>query len=62
MAGPRSIKTQVEEIGQEQSTTHHTFPPEEESQGHLLDRLSHEVFKHDCLDRRLKRHHITGEF
>lgn len=26
----------------------------------LLGKLSHEIFKHDCLDRRLKRHHITG--
>ena len=27
---------------------------------HLLERISHEVFKNACLDRRLKRHHITG--
>lgn len=23
--------------------------------------LSHEVFRRDCLDRRLERHHITGQ-
>ena len=27
---------------------------------HLLQRIGHEVFKNACLDRRLKRHHITG--
>ena len=27
---------------------------------HLLERIGHEVFRNDCLDRRLKRHHITG--
>ena len=30
-------------------------PPE-----YLLGKLSHEVFKHDCLDRTLKQHHVTG--
>ena len=25
-----------------------------------VERLGHEVFKYECLDRRLKRHHITG--
>lgn len=28
----------------------------------ILGKLSHEVFKYDCLDRRLKRHHVTGKF
>lgn len=27
----------------------------------VLERVGHEVFKHDQLDRMLKRHHITGE-
>lgn len=31
------------------------------SQGTVLERVGHEVFKYDRLDRRLKRHHITGE-
>lgn len=30
------------------------------SHAHVLDRVSHEVFRYDHLDRKLKRHHITG--
>ena len=28
----------------------------------VLDKVGHEVFRHDYLDRKLKRHHITGNF
>ena len=28
----------------------------------VLEKIGHDVFKNDCLDRRLKRHHITGTF
>lgn len=27
----------------------------------LMSRLAHEPFRKDCLDRRLKRHHITSK-
>ena len=30
------------------------------SQQNVLERVSHEVFRYDHLDRQLKRHHITG--
>lgn len=32
----------------------------EEGSG-VLRWLSHEIFKQDCLDRKLERHHITGQ-
>ncbi len=31
------------------------------SHENMLERVTHEVFKNDRLDRRLKRHHITGK-
>lgn len=31
------------------------------SHENMLERVGHEVFKYDRLDRRLKRHHITGK-
>ena len=50
---PGSIKTETEEGS-------HPGVQMVDTPDDLLGKLSHEVFKYDCLDRRLKRHHITG--
>ena len=34
--------------------------PNHKEPGELLGKISHEIFRYDCLDRKLKRHHITG--
>ncbi len=56
---PKSATVQVMGIPEDEheslqrtigSTSHET----------VLDRMNHEVFRHDHLDRKLKRHHITG--
>lgn len=58
---PRSANTQFEEVSIE-----HVEPDQAvrvaRNPDDLLGKLSHEVFKHDCLDRRLKRHHVTGRY
>ena len=51
---PHDITVEVREASKAESETYHNAP------GELLERISHEIFKNDCLDRRLKRHHITG--
>ncbi|KAF6233808.1 hypothetical protein HO173_008020 [Letharia columbiana] len=56
---PGSIEIRHEELSIEQGE-HHQSAPVSKSSDDLLGRLSHEVFKYDCLDRRLKRHHVTG--
>ncbi|CAD6592054.1 MAG: Cationic amino acid transporter 2 [Alectoria sarmentosa] len=56
---PGSIKTQIEEVTIEQGETHQGLRVGK-SPDDILGKLSHEVFKYDCLDRRLKRHHVTG--
>ncbi len=38
---------------------HHDGDDGEKSYG-VLGWLSHEVFRKDCLDRKLERHHMTG--
>ena len=50
---PENITTQIEEISRENREPHQAVRV-------TLGRLGHEIFKHDCLDRRLKRHHVTG--
>lgn len=52
---PGSMKTDIEEES-------HPGVQVEKLPDDLLGKLSHEVFKYDCLDRRLKQHHITGRF
>ena len=39
------------------------FEVEDDSRSNetLMSWLAHEPFRKDCLDRRLKRHHITGK-
>lgn len=56
---PINISSEVTEVIKEESQLPQTAPggPPEEP---LIERISHEIFKYDCLDRRLKRHHITG--
>ncbi len=44
----------VEEEGLAESQPYHN------AAGDILERISHEIFRNDVLDRRLKRHHITG--
>ncbi|KAK0508794.1 hypothetical protein JMJ35_009070 [Cladonia borealis] len=50
---PHGTRFEVEEESKAESEPYH-------SGHHLLERIGHEVFRNDCLDRRLKRHHITG--
>ena len=50
---PGDITTQIEEISRGKREPRQAVRV-------TLDRLGHEIFKHDCLDRRLKRHHVTG--
>jgi len=47
---------EVEELSIDEIGSHQFAPRASEK---LVERLSHEVFKYDHLDRRLKRHHIT---
>ena len=51
---PKSANVQIERLQPYQDELTNT--PHE----NILERLSHEVFRHDHLDRKLKRHHITG--
>ena len=51
---PPDITVELREESKAESEPYHNVP------GELLERISHEIFKNDCLDRRLKRHHITG--
>ncbi|KAK3171965.1 hypothetical protein OEA41_004049 [Lepraria neglecta] len=56
---PLNAISDVEEVKEEESKPPQAAsgePPHEA----LIERFSHEVFRYDCLDRRLKRHHITG--
>ncbi|KAM0799999.1 amino acid permease/ SLC12A domain-containing protein [Usnea florida] len=48
---PESIDSQPKEVILQQNQSR---------QDDILSKLSHEVFKYDCLDRKLKRHHVTG--
>lgn len=54
-----NIANQLEEISIDQGEPDQRVqvgkPPE-----YLLGKLSHEIFKYDCLDRALKQHHVTG--
>ena len=54
----RNMANQLEEINIDQGE-----PDQRVQVGkpeHLLGKLSHEIFKYDCLDRTLKQHHVTG--
>ena len=53
---PHDTTVGVEVESKAESEPYHNAPAD------LLERISHEVFRNDCLDRRLKRHHITGTF
>ena len=55
---PRNITPQIEEVSIEQAEPHQGIRGGRSPD--LLVKLSHEVFKYDCLDRSLKRHHVTG--
>ena len=57
---PGSTQSEIEEFAIEQGEPHLGVQVGK-SPDDLLGKLSHEVFKYDCLDRRLKRHHITGK-
>ena len=56
---PENIATQIEEVSIDQGEPHQSVR-EGRSSEDLLGRLSHEIFRHDCLDRTLKQHHVTG--
>ncbi len=56
-----SIRTQTEEVSIEQGKPYQGARVEK-SPDDLLSRISHEIFKRDCLDRKLKRHHVTGKY
>lgn len=56
---PTHIRNQIEELILEQAEPHQDLRVEK-SREDLLGKLGHEVFKYDCLDRQLKRHHVTG--
>ena len=56
---PENIAAQVEEVGIDQGEPHQGVRVGRSSED-LLGRLSHEIFRHDCLDRTLKQHHVTG--
>lgn len=55
---PENIATLIEEVSIEQAEPHQGVRGGRSPD--LLVKLSHEVFRYDCLDRRLKRHHVTG--
>ena len=57
---PEITQSHIEEVSIEQGKPRQGVQVGR-SPDHILDKLSHEVFKHDCLDRRLKRHHVTGK-
>ena len=54
-----NIPTRIEEVIVREGGSYRSVQVER-GQEDLLGRLSHEIFRHDCLDRRLKQHHITG--
>ncbi|KAL9134358.1 MAG: hypothetical protein Q9175_004463 [Cornicularia normoerica] len=56
---PGSMETQIEEVSLEQGEPRQDVRVGK-SPDDLLGKLSHEIFKYDCLDRKLKRHHVTG--
>ena len=56
---PGSITTQIEETGTVDSEPHQAVRVNR-TPADTLSRLGHEIFRYDCLDRRLKRHHVTG--
>ena len=56
-----SINAQIEEVSIEQGELQQGVRVGKSLDG-LSGRFSHEVFKYDCLDRKLKRHHVTGKY
>ena len=56
---PENIATRIEEVSIDQGEPHQSVQVGRSSED-LLSRLTHEIFKHDCLDRRLEQHHVTG--
>ena len=54
-----NIATQVEEISIDQGEPHQRVQVGK-SPEYRIGNLSHEIFRYDCLDRRLKQHHVTG--
>ena len=54
-----NIATQVEEISIDQVEPHQRVQVGK-SPEYRIGNLSHEIFRYDCLDRRLKQHHVTG--
>lgn len=56
---PGNIVTQADEVSIDLGEPHPGVR-ESSNTGDRLGKLSHEIFKYDCLDRRLKRHHVTG--
>lgn len=56
---PRDIATHVDEVSIDLAEPHQAVR-ERRSPDDLLGRLSHDIFRYDCLDRTLKRHHVTG--
>lgn len=57
---PGSMETQIEEVSLEQGEPRQDVRVGK-SPDDLLGKLGHEIFKYDCLDRKLKRHHVTGK-
>lgn len=59
---PRNIATHVDEVSIDLGEPHQAVRVRERrSPDGLLGRLSHDIFRYDCLDRTLKRHHVTGK-
>lgn len=56
---PESNQTQIEGVSVEQGEFYQGAQVGKSSED-LFGKLSHEIFKFDCLDRGLKRHHVTG--
>lgn len=56
---PNSVSShvEVEELSMDTDGCRRVVPG---ARANVIERLSHEMFKYDHLDRRLKRHHVTG--
>ena len=54
---PPSATARIEELNLDSQERHPSPPTGREK---FVETVSHEIFKYDRLDRRLKRHHITG--
>ena len=54
-----NIAIQLEDISTDQGEPDHRVQVGKGPE-YLFSKLSHEIFKNDCLDRTLKQHHVTG--